>query len=516
MLKRTLLLTILVFFVRLAEANILVQQAWEAGQLDLATALLYQVYSVRVPDRLPIRFQDNQPPGCATPVLCGVLNSLRMSDIVPSVALKKALGRPVRQISTTTPSGHFRLHYDTIGPHAVDLEDRDMNSVPDYIDFVAAISDSLWEFEIGSLGYRAPPTDGSAGGGPEKDIFISALRNYGYTYPELSGLGSATATSYIDIDNNYTDPIFYQPGQTPGLNGLRVTLAHELFHAVQWGYYYGRDAEWWQEATATWMEDIAYPYIDNYLMYVPHFLGNPELGLDRVGFNSMHSYGAAIFPLFLSQRFGPTVVRRSWEEFDRQGHGRAEALDKVIPGGLSDAFSEFSLWNYFTGSRHRLGAFYVDGEFYTGLRTKQVNTPAKVVVQDSGTLDHLASRYVVIQPQLQPGGVEITVQTSPGQWQNKVVLVASDSVALRSLGADEVRIPDWDLYQEVVVVLAVTDVAGQGYDYDLSVRYDPELGSATVPVAFELHQNRPNPFKPTTHLATVFPFSLARPSQTTR
>ena len=42
-------------------------------------------------------------------------------------------------------------------------------------------------------------------------------------------------------------------------DALRVTLAHEFFHVVQFGYYQGLDGSWWQEATATWMEDVIHP-----------------------------------------------------------------------------------------------------------------------------------------------------------------------------------------------------------------------------------------------------------------
>ena len=56
------------------------------------------------------------------------------------------------------------------------------------------------------------------------------------------------------VDNNYTEGIFRN--HTP-IQNLKVTLAHEFFHAVQFAYDIGEDT-WLMEGTATWMEDQVY------------------------------------------------------------------------------------------------------------------------------------------------------------------------------------------------------------------------------------------------------------------
>ena len=84
---------------------------------------------------------------------------------------------------------------------------------------------------------------------------------------------SRATYSYLELDNDYTNPVYQQ---TKGTDALRVTIAHEFHHAVQFGYYQGTDGVWWQESTSTWMEEVAYPHIDDYLQYLPSFLDVPH------------------------------------------------------------------------------------------------------------------------------------------------------------------------------------------------------------------------------------------------
>ena len=90
-------------------------------------------------------------------------------------------------------------------------------------------------------------------------------------------VGAVTTSSYLEIDNNFTDPGYKQ---TRGLDALRVTIAHEFHHAIQFGYYAKFDGSWWQESTSTWMEEVAYPHIDDYLQYLTYFLGEPQRALN--------------------------------------------------------------------------------------------------------------------------------------------------------------------------------------------------------------------------------------------
>ena len=142
---------------------------------------------------------------------------------------------------------------------------------------------------------------------------------------------------------------------------------------------------------------------------------------------------------------------------------------------------------------------------------------AKVALRDTGRVDHLASAYVLLEPQLRPGGVVILTELPRFQWRRQLVLVSRDSVRVRPLDpSGPVEIPDWDAYEQVLLTITSTDLFGIGLEYSVSVEYDPELSGQSRPLALSLGQNYPNPFRTDAHGETVFPFELSHPSQVTR
>ena len=233
---------------------------------EVEEALFRRACGLFLPDRLPAG-SDMIPDRavCGTPVVLSLASNWGRLSKPTQETFAALFQRPVRQKTAISPKGRFQIHYDTTGGNAVALTDADRNGTPDYVDEVAATFDYIWTLEIETLGYHAPPSDGDS----YYDIYILNLATqsvYGFTYPE--SFQSAITSSYMEIDNNYTDSIY----QTRGLDGLHVTAAHEFYHAIQFGYYADFDAAWWQEATATWMEEVAHPEVDDYLQYLHYFL----------------------------------------------------------------------------------------------------------------------------------------------------------------------------------------------------------------------------------------------------
>ncbi len=353
--------------------------------------------------------------------------------------------------------------------------------------------------------------------GEEYDVFLVELggqRIYGQVLPEQEG---ATAFSHMQIDNNFTDPGY----QTRGLDALRVTAAHEFFHAVQFGYYQGADGIWWQEASATWMEEVAHPEVDDYLQYLGDLLGDPERALDSPSRSSsdLHLYGAALFAHFLDQRHGRGLIRATWEEWGLRGQAGTADFDRVLRRqtnrDLGEAVGEFSVWNYFTGPRHRPGQFYIEGEKYPAVRVHRPDTPAKVAVEQRDFLDHLACTYVRLEPQQRPGGLALRFAPERGQWRAQLLLIGPDSLRIQTLGTEPLEVAGWDQYAEVVLVLTTTDQEGLGYGYGLEMEYDPDLVDQPAPLALRLAPSTPNPFRPAQHPQTLFGFSLDQASPST-
>ena len=123
------------------------------------------------------------------------------------------------------------------------------------------------------LGWPLPPGDPGAGGSAQFDVYLEDLGRrglYGYCAPEdlVSGERNV-ASSYCVLDNDFAE--FALP-PTPS---MRVTVAHELFHAVQFGID-AREDGWFLEATATWMEEQVTDDVDDNRQYLRHGqLGDP-------------------------------------------------------------------------------------------------------------------------------------------------------------------------------------------------------------------------------------------------
>ena len=101
--------------------------------------------------------------------------------------------------------------------------------------------------------------------------------------------------------------------QTP-IKNLRVTAAHEVFHAVQFAYDILEDL-WILENTAVWMEDEVYGGINDNLQYLANSsLKHPVVPLDFG--DSLFQYGNYIFWKFATEKFGTRLVKQVWNKAD--------------------------------------------------------------------------------------------------------------------------------------------------------------------------------------------------------
>ncbi len=248
-----------------------------------------------------------------------IRNRDRLSPEVRT-ALTIVLQRPTNQKSILV--GAMRVHYDTTGDNAPAMLDSLDQKIPgtadQYADSVAAIANYCATFETQMLGYLPIPSDGDAGGGPEHDIYVTNLGDYGFTTPDSAlltkpnGGDGGTWTSFTTIDNSFQ---FVNPPVNKGMPGLRVTLAHELHHSIQIGNYgYWSDDIFFYEITSVWMEDVVFPAVKDYLQYTSssegHF-ANPG-----VPFNSddFIMYSRAIWAHFVAKRFGRDAMLQTWRK----------------------------------------------------------------------------------------------------------------------------------------------------------------------------------------------------------
>lgn len=277
--------------------------------------------------------------------------------------------------SFDSPAGYFKIHFTRTGSHACYQANSTTGGIPNYIIGIARICDSVYTHIIGQLGYPAPPQDGGYPSGIDNrfDVYVTNLGGnfFGLTYPDslsFSGPTSLDATSFIGIDNDYQE-IGFGPYRANPLNAVRVTIAHEYFHAVQFGMDYteteidtsgGFDRRYWYEMSAVWMEEEIYDNINDYYTTLPFFFNRPRSSIQQFASPvDFHPYASCVFPIFLTEKYGTDIMRAVWIKCGQLGAGpdMLEAVDLVVDSITSGAenfrstFAEFTLWNFFTGSR---------------------------------------------------------------------------------------------------------------------------------------------------------------------
>ncbi|MFZ5981165.1 MAG: MXAN_6640 family putative metalloprotease [Candidatus Zixiibacteriota bacterium] len=339
-------------------------------------------------NKIPQKYSlaDNQrriPIKCGTPaVLDFVENYDKLNrDLMLSLGVDY-IDRPVLDSSYDSPGGYFKLHYNIAGDSAVYQAsvDVNVNGVPDYVEQMALIADSVYAHVIDTLGYPAPPTDAfydTQGGDGRYDIYILDLNGgaYGLDYIDERYLGprSMQATSFIVLDNDYYEYYIYEDDNPQPiylyrerpLDAVRVTMAHEYFHAVQFGLDFQEtepgdvvSRRYWMEISAVWMEEEIYDNINDYYTYLEYFFSYPQTSLQQFNnYSDIHPYASVVFALYLSETYGRDVIRNIWFRCAEYGAGphfliAANEIIDSAGGGEADfntAFRDFALWNFFTG-----------------------------------------------------------------------------------------------------------------------------------------------------------------------
>ncbi|WP_110208713.1 MXAN_6640 family putative metalloprotease [Nocardioides daejeonensis] len=198
------------------------------------------------------------------------------------------------------------------------------------------VVDAVWNAQIGTMGYRAPVSDGNKGNpagvtGSRLDVYLGELSADGY-YGYANWDPSAPHAGYLVLDNNYAG------FATSPLDTLKVTAAHEFFHVVQFGYSRKADT-WLMETTATWMEEQLYDSINDNRQYLTvSALARPAEPLDSPGF---YQYGNWVFFENIAQRHGQQIVRAIWNKV-AAGKTSTQAINRAAKARGSDLATEFT------------------------------------------------------------------------------------------------------------------------------------------------------------------------------
>jgi hypothetical protein len=342
------------------------------------------------------------PDSTGTPVKCGfplIASAWQHRAELPAgaeAALSVLDTRPV--LETSVLLGIFRIHFDTSTTNAPALLDGAGQKIPGtaraFADSVGAILAHVFDVEINQLGYDAPLQDGSLGGGPEYDIYVTNLGSYGYTDFDQAIVSGGTSTTFIVIDNSFS---WVSPAVNRGLPALRVTLAHEFHHMVQVGRYgYWFSNQWFYELTSTWLEDVVYTDVNDYYNYLNSSSGqfsHPEVPLTES--SGILMYSRCILGTYLAKAYGTEAMKRTWETIRQEPP--LPALMDVLPAAYSTSFTDgfglWNAWNAYTNTRADQVKYYPEGAAYPLIKETLVDLGMLANRTVSSAVGSPAARY---------------------------------------------------------------------------------------------------------------------------
>ncbi len=356
---------------------------------------------------------------CGTP-LAGVNFDNNQTNPQLSSLVSALFERVNMQASYNSPGGHFKLHYNVTGDSAVKNAGVDVtgplgvggpDGVPDFINAAGDIFDSVWNIILGAptsgsmnLGYPLPPSDGQfiTSLNPDSlyDIYFVNFGGafFGATVSENLVAGnfislplSQSFTSYIQLDNDYSEINYSAVNDytTDPLDAVRVTAAHEFFHAIHFGidatefeFEAGLARKYWFEMSSVAMEEYIYDNINDYYGYLFNSSTSipfdaPHMSLETFTTISDYPYAMGVFAIWLTDKFGPDIVRGIWLGCGAPGPNFLGAIDSALisfTNGEYDyprAFSEFGAALALSGERAKFappGFGFEEAAFYPTIK----------------------------------------------------------------------------------------------------------------------------------------------------
>ena len=248
--------------------------------------------------------------------------------------------------------------------------------------------EAAYATEVESWGFVPPISDGSLGGDARVDVYVQPTYNAGEVGEALRDDDTAATTSgYAVISPDAADNA--------------ATAAHELFHLLQYAVY-ARGAKFLKEGTAEW----AAANVTGKTSWLVTYWDNPGQSLEcpmssPCGSPTDLSYSRWIFFNFLSERYGPGIVKEIYQQVAAlqadTGSQDLDAIDAALAAhgsSLAQAFTDFAAANAagaykFAGLASGTRYLHLAFAAYTGVTS--IGLAAQQV-----PIDHLATGYVRI------------------------------------------------------------------------------------------------------------------------
>ncbi|MBD0329591.1 MAG: hypothetical protein ICV64_05755 [Thermoleophilia bacterium] len=245
------------------------------------------------------------------------------------------------------------IHWTTRGLDAPPLNDDNRDGIPDYVrEALDAADHSLTTFQ--REGFLAPLPD-TGGGDSKPDIYITRFsqlppdeRPAGVAFAHTRAVGGA----FVIISNSLDrDP-------RRALGSLRTTVAHELFHLVQYAFTPdGGMPRWVAEGTASAMEFVVYPqtvdvsveaHVDRWLRQTWRPLYDERFGCDRcyggaLWWYVVHHAEGGVLPEYFGRLYG---YQQAGRPINRGLQPLTETFRRAGYRSLYHAFTNFAFALY--------------------------------------------------------------------------------------------------------------------------------------------------------------------------
>jgi hypothetical protein len=281
--------------------------------------------------------------------------------------------------SFAADGGDFRVHFTRAGINAVPPADVADSGVPDFVEAVSQVYESVGAKYHVDLGFRHPLGDGAlpANGGDSKfDVYLLDFALSADGAFRVDACPSAEqCIGYVVQENDFVG--YGYPSLT---EATRILGSHEYFHGIQAAYDNGQDVVV-SEGTAVWGTEQYDPSTGDFEAFIDGYLNRPERSLDSPppGPVPAFAYGSAIFFQFLSEQYEPAVIRKLWEHLENGQGDATEPADRADPtwiiqldavlkrdyqSSFAQAFREFATWNLYLGTAADPTRSYANGAAY--------------------------------------------------------------------------------------------------------------------------------------------------------
>ncbi|MBT6870666.1 MAG: hypothetical protein HOA66_04330 [Candidatus Marinimicrobia bacterium] len=293
-------------------------------------------------------------------------------------------------------STHFRVHFTIAEDDSINHQGEWLNPQTN----VTYAESVLIEFEYSAIilqqrGWTLPPPDCDEsitdeldanhcinfGGDSRYDIYLTP-HGPGFAIPDrIHNIEPYTAgrTSYIFLS---TMANMHETYPSWGY----YAIAHELHHAIQIAYAvsttgsvgeYSYNA-WFFEESASYIENVVYPNA----VHLQTMLGNcnvttpltyPDYDLNSGA--DLYQYRGALWLKFLVEAYGDSsIIKTLWDDYGltatTEGVDMFRVYSDAVEGlenvdvTLSEAYTEYGIWRYFTGGRAMPNRYFEEANQY--------------------------------------------------------------------------------------------------------------------------------------------------------